>query len=94
MSIREVTEITPDGEHDYLAPYGGRRGVGDVPYRADPVLAQTAPRHRSIETTSKTAAPTPKPGKPASRAGDAFDTDRETQQKTATRAALRSRRPI
>jgi hypothetical protein len=63
MSIREVTEITPDGEHDYLAPYGGRRGVGDVPYRADPVLAQTAPRHRSIETTSKTAAPTPKPGK-------------------------------
>lgn len=39
------------GQHDYLTPHGGRRGVGDALYEDDPVLAQDALRHQSIETT-------------------------------------------
>ena len=49
--VCDEADIALDGEHDYLTPHGGRRGVGDVLYREDLVLAQTALRHRSIETT-------------------------------------------
>lgn len=49
--ICEEAVIDLDGEHDYLTPHGGRRGAGDGLYREDPVIAQTALRHRSIEAT-------------------------------------------
>jgi integrase len=49
--VCEEANISLDGDPDYLTPHGGRRGAGDVLYREDPVLAQTALRHRSIETT-------------------------------------------
>jgi integrase len=76
--VCEAAEIALDGEHDYLTPHGGRRGAGDVLYREDPVLAQTALRHRSIETT-KDSYSYIEAGETASRAGDVFDADRETE---------------
>jgi integrase len=76
--VCEAAEITLDGEHDYLTPHGGRRGAGDVLYREDPVLAQTALRHRSIETT-KDSYSYIEAGETANRAGDVFDMDRETE---------------
>ena len=76
--VCEEAEIVLDGEHDYLTPHGGRRGAGDVLYREDPVLAQTALRHRSIETT-KDSYSYIEAGETASRAGDVFDADRETE---------------
>ena len=72
--ICEEAGITLDGEHDYLTLHGGRRGAGDVLYREDPVLAQTALRHRSIETT-KDSYSYIEAGETASRAGDVFDAD-------------------
>jgi integrase len=74
--ICEKAEISLDGEHDYLTPHGGRRGAGDVLYREDPVLAQTALRHRSIETT-KDSYSYIEAGETASRAGDIFEADDE-----------------
>ena len=59
-----------------LTPHGGRRGAGDVLYREDPVLAQTALRHRSIETT-KDSYSYIEAGETASRAGDVFETNRD-----------------
>ena len=73
--VCEAAEIVLDGEHDYLTPHGGRRGAGDVLYREDPVLAQTALRHRSIETT-KDSYSYIEAGETASRAGDVFGADR------------------
>jgi len=70
----EEAEVDLDGEHDYLTPHGGRRGAGDVLYREDPVLAQTALRHRSIETT-KDSYSYIEAGETASRAGDIFQAD-------------------
>lgn len=75
--ICEEAGITLDGEHDYLTPHGGRRGAGDVLYREDSVLAQTALRHRSIETT-KDSYSYIEAGETASRAGDIFDADGDT----------------
>jgi integrase len=75
--VCEEAEITLDGEYDYLTPHGGRRGVGDVLYREDPVIAQTALRHRSIETT-KDSYSYIEAGETASRAGDIFDTSDDT----------------
>ena len=72
--ICEEAEIALDGEHDYLTPHGGRRGAGDVLYREDPVLAQTALRHRSIETT-KDSYSYIEAGETANRAGDIFESD-------------------
>jgi integrase len=72
--VCEDAEISLDGEHDYLTPHGGRRGAGDVLYREDPVLAQTALRHRSIETT-KDSYSYIEAGETATRAGDIFDAD-------------------
>jgi integrase len=69
--------IVLDGEHDYLTPHGGRRGAGDVLYREDPVLAQTALRHRSIETT-KDSYSYIEAGETATRAGDVFEADGES----------------
>lgn len=40
-----------DGE--YLKPHGARRTIGDELYRQDPVDAQAALRHKSIETTKQ-----------------------------------------
>ena len=74
--ICETAEIVLDGEHDYLTPHGGRRGAGDVLYREDPVLAQTALRHRSIETT-KDSYSYIEAGETATRAGDVFEADGE-----------------
>ena len=73
--VCEAAEISLDGEHDYLTPHGGRRGAGDVLYREDPVLAQTALRHRSIETT-KDSYSYIEAGETASRAGDVFNGSR------------------
>jgi len=73
--VCEEADINLDGEHDYLTPHGGRRGAGDVLYREDPVLAQTALRHRSIETT-KDSYSYIEAGETASRAGDVFESDR------------------
>jgi len=67
-----------DGVHDYLTPHGGRRGAGDVLYREDPVLAQTALRHRSIETT-KDSYSYIEAGETASRAGEIFEADPDDQ---------------
>ena len=75
--ICENAEVSLDGEHDYLTPHGGRRGAGDVLYREDPVLAQTALRHRSIETT-KDSYSYIEAGETASRAGDIFAVDAES----------------
>ena len=75
--VCEEAEITFDGEYDYLTPHGGRRGVGDVLYREDPVIAQTALRHRSIETT-KDSYSYIEAGETASRAGDIFDINDDT----------------
>ena len=72
--VCEEAEISLDGEHDYLTPHGGRRGAGDVLYREDPVLAQIALRHRSIETT-KDSYSYIEAGETATRAGDIFDAD-------------------
>ena len=72
--ICEEAGIALDGKHDYLTPHGGRRGAGDVLYREDPVLAQTALRHRSIETM-KDSYSYIEAGETASRAGDIFDAD-------------------
>jgi integrase len=72
--VCEEAEISLDGDHDYLTPHGGRRGAGDVLYREDPVLAQTALRHRSIETTRDSYSYI-EAGETASRAGDIFDAD-------------------
>ena len=72
--ICEEAEISLDGEHDYLTPHGGRREAGDVLYRKDPVLAQTALRHRSIETI-KNSYSYIEAGETASRAGDIFEAD-------------------
>ena len=72
--VCKEADITLDGEHDYLTPHGGRRGAGDVLYREDPVLAQTALRHRSIETT-KDSYSYIEAGETASRAGDIFEAD-------------------
>ena len=76
--VCEEAKITLDGEHDYLTPHGGRRGAGDVLYREDPVLAQTALRHRSIETT-KDSYSYIEAGETASRAGNVFDADRDSE---------------
>jgi integrase len=76
--VCDEAEIDLDGEHDYLTPHGGRRGAGDVLYREDPVLAQTALRHRSIETT-KDSYSYIEAGETASRAGDIFDADRDDE---------------
>ena len=76
--MRRVCEdagIDLDGEHDYLTPHGGRCGAGDVLYREDPVLAQTALRHHSIETT-KDSYSYIEAGETATRAGDIFEADR------------------
>ena len=40
--VCEEVNISLDGDHDYLTSHGGRRGAGDILYREDPVLAQTA----------------------------------------------------
>ena len=72
--ICEEAEIDLDGEHDYLTPHGGRRGAGDILYREDPVLAQIALRHRSIETT-KDSYSYIEAGETATRAGEIFDAD-------------------
>jgi integrase len=72
--VCEEVGIVLEGEHDYLTPHGGRRGVGDILYREDPVLAQTALRHRSIETT-KDSYSYIEAGETATRAGDVFDTE-------------------
>ena len=77
--ICEEAETTLDGEHDYLTPHGGRRGAGDVLYREDPVLAQTALRHRSIETT-KDSYSYIEAGETASRAGDIFEADQDSRE--------------
>jgi integrase len=69
--ICEEAEISLDGEHDYLTSHGGRRGADDVLYREDPVLAQTALRHRSIETTKDSYSDI-EAGETASRAGEVF----------------------
>jgi integrase len=42
-------DISIDGE--YLKPHGARRGLGDILYREQAELAQTALRHESVETT-------------------------------------------
>ena len=75
--VCEEAEITLDGKHDYLTPHGGRRGAGDVLYREDPVLAQTALRHRSIETT-KDSYSYIEAGETASQAGNVFEADRDS----------------
>lgn len=72
--VCEAADISLDGAHDYLTPHGGRRGAGDVLYREDPVLAQTALRHRSIETT-KDSYSYIEAGETASRAGEIFEVD-------------------
>ena len=77
--ICEEAEIDLDGEHDYLTPHGGRRGAGDVLYREDPVLAQTALRHRSIETTKDSYSHI-EAGETATRAGDIFEADHDGEQ--------------
>jgi integrase len=74
--VCKEAEIDLDGEHDYLTPHGGRRGAGDVLYRKDPVLAQTALRHRSIETTKHSYSYI-EAGETATRAGDVFDADHD-----------------
>ena len=74
--VCKEAEIDLDGEHDYLTPHGGRRGAGDILYRKDPVLAQTALRHRSIETT-KDSYSYIEAGETATRAGDVFDADHD-----------------
>jgi integrase len=74
--VCKEAEIDLDGEHDYLTPHGGRRGAGDVLYRKDPVLAQTALRHRSIETT-KNSYSYIEAGETATRAGDVFNADHD-----------------
>jgi integrase len=76
--VCDEAEIDFDGEHDYLTPHGGRRGAGDVLYREDPVLVQTALRHRSIETT-KDSYSYIEAGETASRAGDVFETDSDSE---------------
>ena len=76
--ICEAAGISLDDEHDYLTPHGGRRGAGDVLYREDPVLAQTALRHRSIETTKESYSYI-EAGETASRAGDTFDADSDSR---------------
>lgn len=46
----EAAGLDIDGE--YLKPHGGRRGLGHELYaKGYAELAQTAPRHASIETT-------------------------------------------
>ena len=77
--VCEEAEIDLDGEHDYLTPHGGRRGAGDVLYREDPVLAQTALRHRSIETT-KDSYSYIEAGETANRAGDIFEADGASEE--------------
>ena len=76
--VCEEAEIALDGDHDYLTPHGGRRGAGDILYREDPVLAQTALRHRSIETT-KDSYSYIEAGETASRAGNIFDANRDSE---------------
>ena len=76
--VCEEAEIVLDGEHDYLTPHGGRRGAGDVLYREDPVLAQTALRHRSIETT-KDGYSYIEAGETANRAGDVFEANQNDE---------------
>ena len=75
--VCDEVEIALEGDHDYLTPHGGRRGAGDTLYREDPVLAQTALRHRSIETT-KDSYSYIEAGETASRAGDIFAADRDS----------------
>ena len=75
--VCEEAEIALDGDHDYLTPHGGRRGAGDILYREDPVLAQTALRHRSIETT-KDSYSYIEARETASRAGNIFDANRDS----------------
>jgi integrase len=70
--VCEEANISLDGDHDYLTPHGGRRGAGDILYREDPVLAQTALRHRSIETTRDSYSYI-EAGETATRAGEIFD---------------------
>jgi integrase len=70
--VCEKAEIDLDGDADYLLPHGGRRGVGDALYRADPVLAQSALRHKSIATTTDRSSYI-EAGETAARAGDIFD---------------------
>jgi integrase len=72
--VCEAADITLDGAHNYLTPHGGRRGTGDVLYRENPVLVQTALRHRSIETT-KDSYSYIEAGETASRAGEIFGVD-------------------
>jgi len=76
--VCEAAEIVLDGEHDYLTPHGGRRGAGDVLYREDPVLAQAALRHRSIETTRDSYSYI-EAGETAARAGDIFGAGHDTE---------------
>jgi integrase len=76
--VCDEAEISLDGDHDYLTPHGGRRGAGDVLYCEDPVLAQTALRHRSIETT-KDSYSYIEAGETASRSGDIFDANRDSE---------------
>ena len=70
--VCEEVNISLDGDHDYLTSHGGRRGAGDILYREDPVLAQTALRHRSIETTRDSYFYI-EAGETATRAGEIFD---------------------
>ena len=76
--VCEKSEIDLDGEHNYLTPHGGRRGAGDVLYHEDPVIAQTALRHRSIETT-KDSYSYIEAGETAGRAGDIFEADSNSE---------------
>jgi integrase len=76
--VCEEAEITLDGDHEYLTPHSGRRGAGDILYREDPVLAQTALRHHSIETT-KDSYSYIEAGETTSRAGDIFDANRDSE---------------
>ena len=76
--ICDTADIMLDGEHDYLTPHSGRRGAGGILYREDPVLAQTALRHRSIETT-KDRYSYIEAGETASRAGDVFGAESDDE---------------
>jgi integrase len=40
-----------DVDGDYLKPHGARRGLGNILYKQQAELAQTALRHESVETT-------------------------------------------
>ncbi|WP_317176149.1 tyrosine-type recombinase/integrase [Halomontanus rarus] len=47
----EDARIGLEEDEEYLKPHGARRALGDELYRENPTTAQTALRHKSIETT-------------------------------------------